>query len=339
MDPSKEPVQVRWRDDGTVEVGDTVLALFVDREPGSARLTMFKDQAIMEAYQPIIDEFRGADVVEIGIYLGGSTAYFASAMAPRRLVAFELSPDRVELLDDHLAARGLEESVRLHYGVDQADAATLRTAVGAHFDGDPVDLVIDDASHRYAPTVASFEALFPLVRPGGLYVIEDWRPFNAYLVELLRVIGTRPSLESAVMEAALVTRLADPDEDGSEHFVRWLVTNLIDRTSPIHEPVRAWYDALAGDPSPTSVALRQALEPRVEAGPAGISPYPTLTTFATELLVAMVADGSGIAEVAVNPYWIAVRRSDDGLDPETFSFRDTTFDLYSLLERTRRADP
>jgi hypothetical protein len=35
--------------------------------------------------------------------------------------------------------------------------------------------VIDDASHIYEPTRASFETLFPYLRPGGLYIIEDWQ--------------------------------------------------------------------------------------------------------------------------------------------------------------------
>jgi hypothetical protein len=34
--------------------------------------------------------------------------------------------------------------------------------------------VLDDASHQYEPTKASFETLFPLLRPGGLYIIKDW---------------------------------------------------------------------------------------------------------------------------------------------------------------------
>ena len=34
--------------------------------------------------------------------------------------------------------------------------------------------MIDDCSHMYALTKASFEALFPLLRPGAMYVIEDW---------------------------------------------------------------------------------------------------------------------------------------------------------------------
>ena len=33
---------------------------------------------------------------------------------------------------------------------------------------------MDDASHTYEETRASFEFLFPLLSPGGIYVVEDW---------------------------------------------------------------------------------------------------------------------------------------------------------------------
>jgi hypothetical protein len=36
------------------------------------------------------------------------------------------------------------------------------------------DLVIDDCSHEARLTKASWEMLWPIVRPGGFYVIEDW---------------------------------------------------------------------------------------------------------------------------------------------------------------------
>lgn len=35
------------------------------------------------------------------------------------------------------------------------------------------DLIIDDASHRSELTIRSFEILFPLLKPGGLYFCED----------------------------------------------------------------------------------------------------------------------------------------------------------------------
>ncbi|GLZ33826.1 hypothetical protein Lesp02_60140 [Lentzea sp. NBRC 105346] len=37
----------------------------------------------------------------------------------------------------------------------------------------PIDIVVDDGSHLTEHVVTSFNALFPHVRPGGLYVIED----------------------------------------------------------------------------------------------------------------------------------------------------------------------
>ena len=37
------------------------------------------------------------------------------------------------------------------------------------------DLIVDDASHDGALTAATFGLLWPLIRPGGWYVIEDWQ--------------------------------------------------------------------------------------------------------------------------------------------------------------------
>src|ERR1700681_4800024 len=56
---------------------------------------------------------------------------------------------------------------------NQAERAALLEIVDRDLGGE-VDLVINDGSHLLAPTRASFEALFPLLPPGGLYIIEDW---------------------------------------------------------------------------------------------------------------------------------------------------------------------
>ncbi|MEU7171989.1 MULTISPECIES: hypothetical protein [Micromonospora] len=53
---------------------------------------------------------------------------------------------------------------------DQADAEFLHSVVreiGA------LDVIIDDGSHRSDDVIATFGTLFPLLRPGGHYVIED----------------------------------------------------------------------------------------------------------------------------------------------------------------------
>lgn len=59
---------------------------------------------------------------------------------------------------------------RYLYQCDQANADTLeRIARGAG----GFDVIIDDASHISSKTIASFGILFPFLRSGGLYVIED----------------------------------------------------------------------------------------------------------------------------------------------------------------------
>jgi hypothetical protein len=64
--------------------------------------------------------------------------------------------------------------VRTHFGVAQDDAAALRAAVAKDAAGRFVDVIIDDASHFYAPTRTAIETLLPFLRPRGAYIIEDW---------------------------------------------------------------------------------------------------------------------------------------------------------------------
>jgi hypothetical protein len=57
--------------------------------------------------------------------------------------------------------------------VGQTDTAALDRIVQDDFDG-PIDLIIDDASHFVSETRISFNALFSRLRPGGVYLVEDW---------------------------------------------------------------------------------------------------------------------------------------------------------------------
>jgi hypothetical protein len=62
-----------------------------------------------------------------------------------------------------------EQRIRIHQG-DQGDReflARLAAEVG------PLDVVIDDGSHVNEHVITSFNALFPLLNEGGLYLIED----------------------------------------------------------------------------------------------------------------------------------------------------------------------
>ncbi|NLD77379.1 MAG: class I SAM-dependent methyltransferase [Acidimicrobiales bacterium] len=138
------------------------------------RFYIVKSAELIAMYREFLDAVRPARVFELGIAEGGSVALLALMSYVEQLVAIDNEPNRLPALDDFIGARGLEGSVSAHYGIDQADGATLAGLVERHFDHGEVDLVIDDASHVYDLSVASFEALFPRLAPGGWYLLEDW---------------------------------------------------------------------------------------------------------------------------------------------------------------------
>lgn len=133
-----------------------------------------KLRPLLESYFDLWHRLRPRRVVELGIHSGGSSAMLCELGADR-IVSIELSDARVEALDRYIADRGVQDIVHPWYGVNQADRERLTSILTDEFADEPVDLVIDDASHLYHESRDSFEVLFPRLRPGGLYVLEDWR--------------------------------------------------------------------------------------------------------------------------------------------------------------------
>jgi cephalosporin hydroxylase len=160
-----------------------------------------KDRSMVEQYLETVERFRDENLVELGIASGGSVALTALAAQPRKLLALDLEPNRVEALDELIADRDLGERIRLHYGVDQADRERLAAIVEEEFGDESLGLVIDDASHLLAQTRASFETLFPRLRPGGLFVIEDWNHDHLLGRGLMAALGDpNPDLEAAIVD-------------------------------------------------------------------------------------------------------------------------------------------
>lgn len=113
-------------------------------------------------------------ILELGIFDGGSVAFWHELFRPEKHVAVDLI-DRKDspYFQRYLASRDLSGRIATFWNTNQADQRRLRSIIASEFDG-PIDLVIDDASHLYSPTLATFEAVFPLMSPGGIYIIEDW---------------------------------------------------------------------------------------------------------------------------------------------------------------------
>ncbi|KOG32278.1 class I SAM-dependent methyltransferase [Streptomyces resistomycificus] len=84
---------------------------------------------------------------------------------------------------------------------DQGNAETLVAIAREH---GPFDIVIDDGSHENEHVRVSFEALFPYVRSGGLYVIEDLQ--TSYFPRFGGTAGAEAGPDTSV---GLLKRLLD----------------------------------------------------------------------------------------------------------------------------------
>jgi predicted O-methyltransferase YrrM len=188
-------------------------------ELGDDCFIFFKVPTLVAQYESFFalhKGFRPQNIFELGLWDGGSAAFWVECLQPRKYVGI----DRQERADSeyfrrYIESRGLSTRLKTYWNTSQDDFQKLRSIVGREFDG-PLDLVIDDASHFYQPTKSSFECLFPLLRTGGLYIIEDWawehwREFDSpnhpmakekgltdLICELVQAAGTSASLIQGV---------------------------------------------------------------------------------------------------------------------------------------------
>ena len=169
---------IQWQDKTRFRVGETAFRCY-DWMFGSQPSTpdeyfLQKDADMVRDYARLAAEISPQQIFELGIWQGGSCVFFNELCRPKKLVAVELNEERIVALDTYRATSAQGRTLTPLYGIDQADSATLAEILQTEFGDTPLDLVIDDASHFVDETRTSFNLLFPRLRPGGAYVIEDW---------------------------------------------------------------------------------------------------------------------------------------------------------------------
>jgi hypothetical protein len=323
-----------WLDDEHVVVGDVSLTV-VDwgahfRGEAPAPLDLRKTRDLIEAYTDVLPEpaaagAAGPVVVELGLHTSGSAAYLLAALPDATVVTVDVSPDPVPELAD-LAAR-LDAGSRLHVlqPLDQTDPR-LGDRIDEVVGSAPLDLVIDDASHRAAPTVASFEVLFPRLAPGGRYVIEDWAQAVPWAQALLDALGGADAHRVAEIEAGLAGVFATGASPMARaSLVPWVSTALADPMLAHHTLVRAWWDDLGDRTDPAARTIVEQL--------GGPGDEPALVALAAELIAAPITRPDLVGAVRLTRHWIEIERGPASLDPTTFRWRDVAGDPLGVLRR------
>lgn len=171
---------VRWLDAKTAEVAETRFLVTEEDEQyrnqvsDAERFVLVKEAGYLNRCVDRFTRLAPRNIVEIGIYQGGSAVFWNLVLCPERHLVFDLYDRSVERLRDFAAGDAQHGRLDIRFGVDQSDGDAVAAAVRETFEDEAIDLIIDDASHSYPETRAAFETLFPRLRPGGTYVIEDW---------------------------------------------------------------------------------------------------------------------------------------------------------------------
>jgi predicted O-methyltransferase YrrM len=203
------------------QVGRTEFVSGFGGQSSGDRLFIRKGPRLVERYIEICKHFRHGAIVELGIAAGGSTALISLLAQPQKLVACELNDKPVAALTEFIDANRASATVRPFYGVNQSDRAQLTEIIDAEFPDQQLELVIDDASHLYNETRASFEVLYPRLRPGGIFVIEDWKADRLGGKWVIADIQDRSSPDRAEREQRLADAVAKWVQAGSTplHFL------------------------------------------------------------------------------------------------------------------------
>lgn len=128
--------------------------------------TKFVATGIYEMYDqyfaPLVD--RPISLLEVGVAQGESLKTFSDFFPGGTIVGVDVQGDGLDF--------SRHPNVRFEI-CDQRDGTGLADVCRRN-SPNGFDVIIDDASHYGAWSLMTYNALFPFLKPGGLYIVEDW---------------------------------------------------------------------------------------------------------------------------------------------------------------------
>lgn len=125
-----------------------------------------KPTSLYDLYDQYFAELadRPVRLLELGVYTGESIKVFASFFKNGKIIGVDIEDRGVDFSGYQNVAFALG---------DQRSAEQLDRICSTHAPGG-LDIIIDDASHYGSWSLMSYSILYPHLKPGGLYIVEDW---------------------------------------------------------------------------------------------------------------------------------------------------------------------
>jgi hypothetical protein len=169
--------EIEWISDEIFRVNGMEFDLVSWKSPkkvsSATRFVLVKDQPFAASMGRILDGMPVRKAIEFGLYHGGNLVLLDALYGLDTAVGID---ERTEMpaLGEYIEGRGAKDRIFPYLGTDQCESTAVTAILERHFPERDADLIIDDASHLYESSKATFELSFEYLRPGGVYIIEDW---------------------------------------------------------------------------------------------------------------------------------------------------------------------
>lgn len=121
-------------------------------------------------------------ILEIGVYKGASLRTWREYFPKANIIGVDIQPSCKQF-----------ESERIHIELaDQSNLEHLAQLAATH---GPFDLIVEDGSHMWEHQITTLRALFPFLRNGGHYVVEDLQTNYGLLQVKYRGVASEPCVE------------------------------------------------------------------------------------------------------------------------------------------------
>lgn len=119
----------------------------------------------LERYREYFSSFANREIalLELGVFEGESLEFFSKVLPEAHIFGVDLRKCEKKFTSPNVKTYqgSQEDPLLIHHILTENDLRQF-------------DIVIDDCSHMGSLTLNSFNLLYPFLKPGGLYVIEDW---------------------------------------------------------------------------------------------------------------------------------------------------------------------
>jgi hypothetical protein len=166
-------------------------------------IIVLKPTPFLRHYDYFFENAPTRNVLEFGVFEGGSIILFALAYPNFKFIGVDIRPPSEEVLR-HVHDLGLSDRVKIYYRTSQADGDQIDRIVCDDFGGEPLGVISDDASHNWSLSKETWQLTFGKLAPGGAYCLEDWNWAHSLDPSQTHIWDDQPALTNLVFEIVMM---------------------------------------------------------------------------------------------------------------------------------------